>query len=180
MSKSLNLATINLVEEVGFDRIYNELMKYGFKNIPKDLTISLGSFGTSPIEMAKNFMVFSNYGVVVEPRLVDRIVDVRGNTIFFSEAIETELADARQSFLVMDILRNSIENGTGRRAKVAGIEIAGKTGTTNDNIDAWFSGFSPSIETIIWYGKDDNTSMGDSETGGVAAAPVFSYFLIGF
>lgn len=176
LSKSLNLATINLVEEVGFDRIYNELMKYGFKNIPKDLTISLGSFGTSPIEMAKNFMVFSNYGVVIEPRLIDRIVDVRGNTIFFSEAIETELADARQSFLVMDILRNSIENGTGRRAKVAGIEVAGKTGTTNDNIDAWFSGFSPSIETIIWYGKDDNTSMGDSETGGVAAAPVFSYF----
>ncbi|MDE5603918.1 MAG: PBP1A family penicillin-binding protein, partial [Helicobacter sp.] len=174
--KSLNLATINLVEEVGFDRIYNELMKYGFKNIPKDLTISLGSFSASPVGMAKNFMIFSNYGVVIEPQLINRIVDVRGDMIFFDEAVETKLVDAKQSFLVIDILRSSVQNGTGRRAKVAGIEVAGKTGTTNDNVDAWFAGFSPGIEAIIWYGKDDNTSMGDSETGGVAAAPAFSYF----
>ena len=145
MTKSLNLATINLVEEVGFDRIYNEVLNYGFENVPKDLTISLGSFGASPLEMAKNFMVFSNYGKVITPMLVDRIVDMRGDIAYFSGE-ERELSKPKQSFLIVDILQNAVNVGTGRRARVEGIELAGKTGTTNDNVDAWFCGFSPSFE----------------------------------
>lgn len=175
LTKSLNLATINLVEEVGFDRIYREILDYGFENVPKDLTISLGSFGASPLEMAKNFMVFSNYGKVITPMLIDRIVDMQGDVAYFSGE-ERELSKPKQSFLIVDILRNAINQGTGKRAKVEGIELAGKTGTTNDNVDAWFCGFSPSIEAIVWYGKDDNTPMGYSETGGIAPAPAFSYF----
>ncbi len=175
LTKSMNLATINLVEEVGFDRIYREILGYGFENVPKDLSISLGSFGASPLEMAKNFMVFSNYGKVIEPMLIDRIVDARGDVAYFSGDAR-ELSQPKQSFLIVDILKNAVNNGTGRRAKVEGIELAGKTGTTNDNVDAWFCGFSPSIEAIVWYGKDDNTEMGYSETGGVAPAPAFAYF----
>ncbi|WP_414146411.1 PBP1A family penicillin-binding protein [Helicobacter sp.] len=175
LTKSLNLATINLVEEVGFDRIYSDVLKYGFSNVPKDLTISLGSFGASPLEMARNFMVFSNYGKVIDPMLMDYIVDTKGNVAYFTPN-EYELSKEEQSFLILDILRDVVNVGTGRRAKVDGIELAGKTGTTNDNIDAWFCGFSPSIEVIVWYGKDDNTPMGYSETGGVAPAPAFSYF----
>lgn len=175
LTKSLNLATINLVEEVGFDRIYNDILKYGFSNVPKDLTISLGSFGASPLEMARNFMVFSNYGKVIDPMLIDYIVDNKGDVAYFTQN-EYEISKEEQSFLIVDILRNAVNIGTGRRAKVDGIELAGKTGTTNDNIDAWFCGFSPSIEAIIWYGKDDNTSMGYSETGGIAPASSFSYF----
>lgn len=175
LTKSLNLATINLVEEVGFDRMYNDILDYGFNNVPKDLTISLGSFVASPMEMAKNFTVFSNYGVVVEPQLIDRIENINGNTAYFkSEA--REITEQKQSFLIVDILRNVIVNGSGRRARVDGMEVAGKTGTTNDNVDAWFCGFSPDVEAIVWYGKDDNTPMGYSETGGVAPAPAFSYF----
>ncbi|MDE5592229.1 MAG: PBP1A family penicillin-binding protein, partial [Helicobacter sp.] len=175
--KSLNLATINLVEEVGFDRIYNELFRYSFKNIPKDLSISLGSFGASPLELSKSFMVFSNYGTIITPQLLDKIIDSKGNITYFNATPEKqEITQPEQSFLVVDILRDSIENGTGRHAKVEGMEVAGKTGTTNDNIDAWFVGFSPNIEVALWYGKDDNTPMGESETGGVAAAPAFSYF----
>lgn len=175
LTKSMNLATINLVEEVGFDRIYREILGYGFENVPKDLSISLGSFGASPLEMAKNFMVFSNYGKVIEPMLIDRIVDARGDVAYFNGDAR-ELSQPKQSFLIVDILKNAVNNGTGRRAKVEGIELAGKTGTTNDNVDAWFCGFSPSIEAIVWYGKDDNTEMGYSETGGVAPAPAFAYF----
>lgn len=175
LTKSMNLATINLVEEVGFDRMYREILSYGFENVPKDLSISLGSFGASPLEMAKNFMVFSNYGTVIDPMLIDRIVDARGDVAYFSGDTH-ELSEPKQSFLIVDILKNVVNNGTGRRARVEGIELAGKTGTTNDNVDAWFCGFSPSIEAIVWYGKDDNTEMGYSETGGVAPAPAFSYF----
>lgn len=175
LRRSLNLATINLVEEVGFDRIYKELLGYGFSNVPKDLTISLGSFGASPLEMARNFMVFSNYGKVIEPRLVDRIIDNQGKVMHFEEEIK-ELNTPQQSFLLVDMLRSAVQNGTGRRAKVNGIELAGKTGTTNENVDAWFCGFSPSIEAVVWYGKDDNTAMGSGESGGIAPASTFAYF----
>ncbi|MDD6055783.1 MAG: PBP1A family penicillin-binding protein [Helicobacter sp.] len=175
LTKSLNLATINLVEEVGFDRIYNEVLRYGFNNVPKDLSISLGSFGASPLEMAQNYMVFSNYGKIIDPMLIDKIVDTEGHISYFTPNVR-ELTKEKQSFLVVDILKNAVNAGTGRRARVDGIELAGKTGTTNDNVDAWFCGFSPSIEAIVWYGKDDNTPMGYSETGGVAPASAFSYF----
>lgn len=175
LTKSLNLATINLVEEVGFNRIYSDILNYGFHNVPKDLSIALGSFGASPLEMARNFMVFSNYGKVIDPMLIDYIVDAKGEAMYFTPNTYL-LSQEKQSFLIVDILRNVINVGTGRRARVEGIELAGKTGTTNDNIDVWFCGFSPSIEAVVWYGKDDNTSMGDYETGGVAGAPAFSYF----
>ena len=143
--------------------------------MPKDLTISLGSFGASPLEMAKNFMIFSNYGKVIEPRLFDRMVDNQGNITYF-DTQSKDLAQPQQSFLLVDMMRGVVQNGSGRRAKVNGIELAGKTGTTNENVDAWFCGFSPSIEAIVWYGKDDNTPMGSGESGGIAPASAFSYF----
>lgn len=175
LAKSLNLATINLVEEVGFDRIYNDIVRYGFSGVPKDLSISLGSFGASPYEMARNFMAFSNYGKIIEPQLIATLVSREG-VITHYESKEIEITTPQQSFLMVDLLRNAVRSGTGTKAKVEGIELAGKTGTTNDNVDAWFCGFSPSLEAIVWYGKDDNTPMGYSETGGVAGAPAFSYF----
>ncbi len=74
------------------------------------------------------------------------------------------------------ILRDVVQRGTGRRAKVRGIELAGKTGTTNSNVDGWFAGYSPTVETVVWFGNDDNTPMYRRETGGRIAAPAFSYF----
>ncbi|CAM2781287.1 transglycosylase domain-containing protein [Helicobacter burdigaliensis] len=175
LTKSLNLATINLVEEVGFDRIYADILKYGFSNVPKDMSINLGSFGASPLEMARNFTLFSNYGKIVEPQLIVSIQNYEGKSVEF-ETKEREITSEAQSFLLVDMLRNAVIRGSGTRAKVEGIELAGKTGTTNDNVDAWFCGFSPSVEAIVWYGKDDNTPMGHSETGSIAPAPAFSYF----
>jgi penicillin-binding protein 1A len=74
------------------------------------------------------------------------------------------------------ILRDVVKRGTGRRAGVRGIELAGKTGTTNKAMDAWFAGYSPSVETIVWFGNDDNTPMRKRETGGRVSAPAFSYY----
>ena len=78
------------------------------------------------------------------------------------------------------LLQNVVNNGTGRNAKINGIQIAGKTGTTNNNIDAWFCGYSPDIEAIIWYGNDDNSPMKKIEGGGRTAAPVFKKFMEGY
>lgn len=74
------------------------------------------------------------------------------------------------------ILRDVVDRGTGRNAAVKGIELAGKTGTTNKNMDGWFAGYSPSIETIVWFGNDDNTPMDRIETGGRIAGPAFSMY----
>lgn len=175
LRKSANLATLNLVQQVGFDIIYRGIRDFEFPYVPNDMSIVLGSLSLSPLEAAKFYSVFSNYGTMITPRLVDSIVNARGETHEFP-MIAREYTQPKQAFLVTNILRDVVNRGTGIRARAANIEIAGKTGTSNQNVDGWFCGFSPSIQTIIWYGRDDNTPIGPVETGGIVAAPVNSYF----
>ncbi|WP_458699782.1 penicillin-binding protein 1A [Sulfurospirillum sp. 1307] len=173
---SRNLATINLVNALGLDSLYKELKKDGFKNIPYDLSLALGSFGISPLEFSGFYSMFPNYGLKVEPILVKKVVNrFKDETIY--ENKKERLTSPEQAFMMVDILRTVVKRGTGRRAKVAGIETAGKTGTTNDNIDAWFCGFTPEIEVLVWFGNDDNSPMKKYETGGRVTGPSFAYFV---
>jgi len=175
LTKSRNLATINLVTDVGLGEVYNSLKSYGMEEIPRDLSITLGSFSISPIDLAKAYSLFSNDGLQVTPYLINSIVTTNNEIINF-EPQTNYITSPEQAFLTKSILNDVVNRGTGRRARVSGIQLAGKTGTTNDNIDAWFCGFSPTIETIVWFGKDNNTPMRKSETGGTTAGPAFSYF----
>jgi penicillin-binding protein 1A len=172
LTHSRNLATINLVSDIGLDVVYDNLLKYGFKNIPKDLSISLGSFGISPLDLSQLFTMFSNQGTQIEPLLIKSVTNQNGRNLTFS-AEKKEFTSPEQAFLMTDILKNVVNNGTGRGAKVSGIELAGKTGTTNNNVDNWFCGYSPSIQAVVWFGNDDNTPMSKGETGGRSTAPVF-------
>ena len=111
-----------------------------------------------------------------DPVFISRdVVDVIPDIVSITQE-EPQLQKPEQIYLMTSILNDVVTKGTGKSAQVAGIELAGKTGTTNDNVDAWFCGYSPSIQTIIWFGNDNNTPMRKSETGGKIAAPVFSYF----
>lgn len=177
LTGSRNLATINLAIDIGLDVVHNKLMDMGFNNIPADLSIVLGSFGISPLEFAKFYTMFGNYGVIKEPILIKEIRDKDGKIIAEFDSKEKKVNDEAQSFLVLDMMRNVVERGTGRNARVAGIEVAGKTGTTNKSVDAWFVGLTPEIEAIIWYGNDDNKPMRWFEGGARTAAPVFREFL---
>ena len=175
LTQSRNLSTLNLVTDVGISAITNELKNYGFKDVQDNLSITLGSMSVSLVEFSEAYSIFSNNGVQVKPYIIEQIINKNGQSITF-EPQTKELVKPEQIYLMTSILNDVVTKGTGKAAQVAGIELAGKTGTTNDNIDAWFCGYSPSIQTIIWFGKDNNTPMRRSETGGKIAAPVFSHF----
>jgi penicillin-binding protein 1A len=172
---SRNLATINLVTDIGIDILYKELKQYGFENIPFDLSITLGSFGISVLSLSEKYTLFSNNGIMVKPYLVSSITNRYGQKIVF-ETEQKYITTPSQAYLMTSILQDVVKKGTGRNAKVPSLQTAGKTGTTNNNIDAWFCGYSPSLQTIVWYGNDDNKPMGKKETGGRTAAPAFAYF----
>ncbi len=176
LTKSRNLATINLVTDVGIDEMYKGLQRYGMNDMPRDLSITLGSFSISPINLSKAYSLFSNNGTLVEPYMINSITNSNNETLTFEPEF-TYISSPEQVFLTKSILNDVMTRGTGRKANVKGIDLGGKTGTTNDNIDAWFCGFSPSIQTIVYFGKDNNTPMRRSETGGTTAGPAFKYFI---
>ena len=172
---SRNLATINLVTDIGIDILHKELERYGFKNIPFDLSIALGSFGISLLDLSEKYTIFSNHGIMVKPYLISSMINRYGQKVVFKKE-KSYIMPPSQAYLMTSILKDVVQTGTGRNARVNNIEIVGKTGTTNNNIDAWFCGYSPSLQTIVWYGNDDNKPMGKRETGGRTAAPAFAYF----
>ena len=155
--------------------MYKGLESYGITGVPRDLSITLGSFSVSPLSFSKAYSVFSNNGIQVTPYMINSIVNSKDEVTNF-EPIENYVNSPEQIFLMKSILNDVVTRGTGRRAGVKGIDLAGKTGTTNGNVDAWFCGFSPTIQTIVWYGKDNNTPMRRSEGGGSTAGPAFSHF----
>jgi len=172
---SRNLATINLVNDIGLQQVLRELDKFGIKNLPRDLSISLGTISLSPLELAKYYTSFANHGIQTQPHLINYI-DKNSNTIYEKTEQTRFITEPTQAFIMTTILRDVVTRGTGRRARAKGIELAGKTGTTNNNIDGWFAGYSPTIETIVWFGNDDNTPMHRWETGGKIAGPAFSQY----
>ena len=174
---SRNLATINLVSDLGVNTIRKRLAFLDVPHIPRDMSIALGNLGLSPLKMAQIFSVFANKGHMIEPRLVSKIVSKEGAIIFETRLKEIEdFTTSEQAYLMTDVLKDVVRHGTGRNARVDGIELAGKTGTTNNNIDAWFCGYSPTIETIVWFGRDDNKRIGRGATGGALAAPAFAFY----
>ncbi|MFW2557966.1 transglycosylase domain-containing protein [Aliarcobacter butzleri] len=175
LTQSRNLSTLNLVTDVGVGVVTNDLKTYGFKDIVDNLSITLGSMSVSLVEFSEAYSTFANNGTQVKPYIVEQIVNKDGKSVTF-EPQTKEINKPEQNYLMVSILNDVVNKGTGKKAAVEGIELAGKTGTTNDNIDAWFCGFSPSIQTIVWFGQDDNTPMRKSETGSTLAAPAFSYF----
>jgi len=174
---SRNLATINLVSDLGVSTIRKRLAFLDVPHIPRDMSIALGNLGLSPLKMAQIFSVFANKGHMIAPRIVSKIVSREGAVIFETRPKEiANFSTAEQTYMMTDILKDVIKRGTGRNARVKGIELAGKTGTTNKNIDAWFCGYSPTIETIVWFGRDNNKPIGRKATGGAIAAPAFAYY----
>jgi len=176
LTHSRNLATINMVSDMGFQKVVAGLRRFGIvENLPPDLSIALGSISISPYDLAKYYTMFPTGGIQTNPILIRQVITPKGETYRY-ENKRHQVDTREQTYLMTSILQDVVSYGTGTSARVAGVEIAGKTGTTNNNVDAWFIGYSPTVETVIWFGNDNNTPMRRSETGGRAAGQVFRYY----
>ncbi|MGP1561044.1 MAG: penicillin-binding protein 1A [Helicobacteraceae bacterium] len=172
---SRNLATVNLVTGVGLAPLYSKLRQYGFHNLSWDLAAALGSNSMSLVDLSRYYTIISNYGEMTEPRIVKTVIDRYGNARSF-DVKKTFATKPEQAYLIIDVLKDAVKRGTGRAARVANIEVAGKTGTTNENKDGLFCGFTPTLQEVIWFGNDNYMQITGYETGGRIAAPVFRHF----
>lgn len=196
LRKSRNLISIRLLRELGINRVIETALRFGFQKeqLPQSLSLALGSGYATPLQMARFYAVFANGGFLVNPYFIDRIESHNGELLFQAKPAracplcdEYSLSDPENAprvvspqinFLMNSLLRDVVQRGTATRAKELGrTDLAGKTGTTNDQRDAWFNGFTPEIVTTTWVGFDDSGPLGSKETGGRAALPMWIAFM---
>ncbi|MBC7941869.1 MAG: PBP1A family penicillin-binding protein [Chitinophagaceae bacterium] len=181
--KSKNLVSIRILEHIGLGAARNWVTRFGFDadKQPDNLTFALGAGSTTPLQLAAAYAVLANGGHRVEPVLVDRIFDAKGTLLFEAPppaplGENTRVLPERNVFLVNTLLRDVTLRGTAARAQATlqRGDLYGKTGTTNDAVDAWFAGFQPGVVAVAWMGYDEPRSLGDRETGGGLALPIWT------
>ena len=175
---SRNVITIKILQKVGVNHAIEYAKRMGIESpLNADLSLALGSSGTSLLELTRAYSVFANNGMLVTPLFITKIVDRNGETLEENQPSFTEAIAPETAAVMTDLLEAAVEEGTGFRVKALKRPVAGKTGTTNDLRDAWFLGFTPSVVAGIWVGYDDRRPMGNGETGSRAASPIFLYFM---
>lgn len=200
VEKSQNLMTVRLAQAIGMDDVGEVAEDFGVVDeLPNNLSSSLGSEVTTVLRLTTAYAQLANGGRKLEPTFIDRIQDRSGATIYRADTRACEqcrvgvwegqpppelpdervqLADPASVYQIVHILEGVVQNGTGRRVSVIGKPIAGKTGTSNDAMDAWFLGFSPDLAVGVFVGFDEPRTLGPRETGSSAAAPIFRDFMM--
>lgn len=181
LAKSKNMVSIRLLQAIGPHYAQDYIQRFGFdpKMHPAYLTMALGAGSCTPLQMAAAYAVFANGGYRVKPWFISRVEDNRGGSLYAAKpetaGIDAErVLDERNAFLMTTLMRDVVRYGTAARAMSLGRnDLAGKTGTTNDHIDAWFAGFNGSLTAVSWIGFDTPTNLGKDETGSQAALPIW-------
>jgi len=185
LAHSVNTVAIRVLKNIGPDYAQSYITRFGFeaKKHPAYLTMALGAGSATPWQMASAYAVFANGGYRVKPNLISKIVDQHGKVIsrtVFDHASNgaPRVIDSRNAFIMNSMMQSVIRNGTAAKAlKLGRSDIAGKTGTTNDHIDAWFAGYSPKQVAIAWVGFDTPKPLGRGETGAAAALPIWIKYM---
>jgi penicillin-binding protein 1A len=178
LAYSRNVVTVRLFDEIGIERIMKFSREVGITGeMPRDMTLSLGSMCTTPLELTSVYGVYANNGMKMNPIGIKYITDRRGRVIESNEPGGNRVLDSQTSFLLTSMMKDVVNYGTGWRARALKRPVAGKTGTTNDYRDAWFMGYSTEIVAGVWIGFDDVRPLGPEETGSRAAAPVWVDFM---
>jgi len=183
--KSKNLVSIRILQSITPQYAKDYIAKFGFDTTkyPAYLTMALGAGSVTPLQMFTAYSVFANGGFMISPYFIDRIEDANGNVLTKAEPIEPgngaeQVIDVRNAFTMVSMLQDVVKHGTAYRAMQLGrYDLAGKTGTTNESMDAWFCGFHPTLVGISWMGYDQPRSLGDRETGGGAALPIWMSYM---
>jgi len=199
IEKSRNLMTVRVAQKVGFEQISKVANSFGIYNhVPELLSVSLGSAETTLVRLTNAYCTFVNGGKKVDPIFIDRVQDRRGKTIFnsdkrkcmgckeisyleekipFIEDNKAQIISPETAYQMTSLMEGAVKRGTGRKLRNLNIPLAGKTGTTNKNMDAWFLGFTSKLVIGVYVGFDVPKSLGKYETGAKAALPIFKTFI---
>jgi penicillin-binding protein 1A len=185
LAKSKNLVSVRILQAISPHYAQDYITRFGFnpKLHPPYLTMALGAGNVTPMQMASAYSIFANGGYRVQPYFIERAVDGRGNVVMEAlpqragESAE-RVIDPRNAFIMTSIMRDVVRGGTGARAmKLGRNDLAGKTGTTNDFIDAWFCGYNARLVAVAWIGFDTPQTLGRNETGASAALPIWMDYM---
>ncbi|PPD56532.1 MAG: penicillin-binding protein 1A [Methylotenera sp.] len=185
LTKSKNMVSIRVIEQIGTRYAQDYITKFGFsrKDHPAYLTMALGAGAATPWGMANGYAVFANGGFRVKPHLISKITDSNGNIIEQTRypvagQDAPRVIDGRNAFLMTSMMHDVVQRGTATKARQLGRQdLAGKTGTTNNQVDAWFAGYNPRQVAVAWIGFDQPRSLGRDETGGKAALPIWISYM---
>ncbi|MDP3210157.1 penicillin-binding protein 1A [Methylotenera sp.] len=185
LAKSKNMVAIRVLENIGKGYAQDYITRFGFsaKNHPAYMTMALGAGSATPMQMASAYAVFANGGYRVNPYLISKIVDHNGKLISKNKFVTAKqdaprVIDARNAFIMNSMMQDVVRYGTATKALQLGRgDIAGKTGTTNDHFDAWFTGYSPKQVAVTWVGFDKPKRLGRNETGGSTALPIWIKYM---
>jgi penicillin-binding protein 1A len=185
LSKSKNMVSIRLLQAIGPQYAQDYVTRFGFdaERHPPYLTMALGAGSVTPWQMVGGISVFANGGYRVEPYLIARVTDANGRVLAQARPLKAgdealRAIDARNAFLMDSLLRDVVRKGTATAAlRLKRTDLAGKTGTTNDSHDAWFAGYSPRVAGVAWVGFDQPRKLGDRETGGGLALPIWINYM---
>jgi penicillin-binding protein 1A len=185
LAKSKNMVSIRILQSVGTRNAQEWVTKFGFDEDkhPAYLTMALGAGSVTPMQMATGYSVFANGGMRVQPHVITRVTDQKGKVLVDSPAQPVDEADRaispRNAFVMTSLLQEVTRSGTAAKARVAlkRDDIYGKTGTTNDSMDAWFAGYHRNLAAVVWIGYDTPRKLGDRETGGGLSLPVWISFM---
>lgn len=178
LTYSRNVVTVKLVDEMGVDKVISFARELGLEgDMPRNLSIALGSISVTPLELAAAYSVFANSGIRMKPLSIKYVADSKGQILESNEPEGEEAISPQTSFLITSMMEDVVTYGTGWRIKALGRPVAGKTGTTNDYKDAWFVGYTPEMAVSVWVGFDDMRPLGNRETGASAASPIWLNFM---
>ena len=185
LAKSKNMVSIRILQSVGTRNAQEWVTKFGFDEDkhPAYLTMALGAGSVTPMQMATGYSVFANGGMRVQPHVITRVTDQKGKVLVDSPVQAVDEADRaispRNAFVMTSLLQEVTRSGTAAKARVAlkRDDIYGKTGTTNDSMDAWFAGYHRNLAAVVWIGYDTPRKLGDRETGGGLSLPVWISFM---